>query len=102
MTTSRADLQRSIDVTTRHCVPSALRKVAPLFGEPHRQCILNAAEVCERAPTLDSLEAARNTVHSAAHQSPADSPAYAAGHAAAYAAAAAYTAVMVYEALASD
>jgi hypothetical protein len=91
-------LRRSIQTTTQFCVPTALRKVAPLFPEEHRQKILAAAQLCEQTPTLENIEAARESVHTAAHASPPDSPAYAAGHAAAYAAAAAYTASMAYDA----
>ena len=91
------DLRRSVQTATGFCVPSALRKVAPLFPAVQQRKILDAADVCERAPTLENIEAARETVHTAAHEFPGDSPAYAAGHAAAYAAAAAYTAATVYQ-----
>lgn len=85
-------MTRITQLAAEYWVPSALRKVAFLFETEDRAAILSAAATCEQTQTLESIEAARNAVHTAAHRYPQDSAAYAAGHAAAYAAAAAYVA----------
>jgi hypothetical protein len=75
--------QRCARLAIQTCVPQALRAAARLFEGGKKDKLLNAADLCEREPTIDSARAAKAAANAA-------SAAYAASAAAAAAAAYAY------------
>lgn len=82
-----------IRIVMQHSLPSSLRHAASFFEAVPRAQILAAAEAVEQNPTLETVEQAREIVHTAAHTGTRDSVIYAIGHCAAYTAASAWVAL---------
>ena len=78
-------VRRVSRLAIQSCVPQALRAAARLFKGEKKSALLNAADLCERDPTVENARAARSAADAAA----AAAAAYAAADAAADAAAAA-------------
>ncbi len=64
------------------CVPQALRAAARLFKGDKKDKLLNAADLCERDPTIENARAARSAAYAAHAAANAANAAYAASYAA--------------------